>query len=45
MPIDREHQDHRRKTLLELLAERPVRRQMEIGNALRKAGAAAEDFT
>ena len=38
MAIDREHQDHRRKTILELLAERPVRRQMEIGNALRQAG-------
>lgn len=38
MPIDREHQDHRRKTIRELLAERPMRRQMEIGSALRKAG-------
>ena len=38
MAIDREHQDHRRKTILELLAERPVRRQMEIGKALRQAG-------
>jgi transcriptional regulator of arginine metabolism len=38
MAIDREHQDHRRKKILELLAERPMRRQMEIGNALRKAG-------
>ena len=38
MAIDREHQDHRRKTILELLAERPMRRQMEIGTALRKAG-------
>lgn len=38
MPIDREHQDHRRKTILELLAERPMRRQIEIGRALRKLG-------
>jgi transcriptional regulator of arginine metabolism len=38
MPIDREQQDHRRKKILELLAERPIRRQMEIGSALRKAG-------
>ncbi len=38
MPIDREHQDHRRKTILQLLAERPMRRQIEIGSALRQAG-------
>jgi transcriptional regulator of arginine metabolism len=38
MGIDREHQDYRRKTILELLAERPMRRQIEIGRALRKMG-------
>ena len=27
MPIDREHQDHRRKAILEILAERPMRRR------------------
>jgi transcriptional regulator of arginine metabolism len=38
MPIDREYQDHRRKTILELLAERPMKRQLDIGRALRKLG-------
>lgn len=38
MPIDRAHQDHRQKTILELLASRPMRRQIEIGRALRKLG-------
>jgi len=38
MPIDREYQDHRRKTILELLADRPMRRQLDIGRALRKMG-------
>ena len=38
MPIDREVQDHRRKAMLELLASRPMRRQIEIGRALRKMG-------
>jgi transcriptional regulator of arginine metabolism len=38
MPIDREQQDHRRKAILEILAERPLRRQIEIGRALRKMG-------
>ncbi|HEX3554175.1 MAG TPA: hypothetical protein VIA62_13195 [Thermoanaerobaculia bacterium] len=38
MPIDREYQDQRRKTILELLASRPMRRQIEIGRALRKLG-------
>jgi len=38
MPIDREHQDHRRRALIELLAERPMSRQIEIGRALRKQG-------
>jgi len=38
MPIDREHQDHRRRAILELLAERPMSRQIEIGRALRKQG-------
>ncbi len=36
MAIDREHQNYRRKTILELLADRPMRRQIEIGRALRK---------
>ncbi|HEX7182853.1 MAG TPA: hypothetical protein VF756_13500 [Thermoanaerobaculia bacterium] len=38
MAIDREYQDHRRKVILEILADRPVRRQMELGRALRKMG-------
>jgi transcriptional regulator of arginine metabolism len=38
MSIDREYQDRRRRALLELLAERPMSRQMEIGRVLRKQG-------
>lgn len=38
MAIDREVQDQRRKMILELLADRPMRRQVEIGRALRKLG-------
>jgi len=38
MSIDREHQDYRRRTILELLAERPMKRQLDIGRALRKMG-------
>jgi transcriptional regulator of arginine metabolism len=38
MPIDREYQDQRRRTILELLASRPMGRQIEIGRALRKLG-------
>ena len=38
MPIDREFQDHRRKAILEILAERPMRKQIEIVRALRKLG-------
>ena len=38
MPIDREFQDRRRKALIEILAAQPVRRQVEIGRALRKQG-------
>jgi transcriptional regulator of arginine metabolism len=38
MGIDREHQDHRRKALLELLASNSMRRQIEIGRALRRQG-------
>ena len=38
MAIDREYQDHRRKVILEILADRPVRRQSELGRALRKMG-------
>jgi transcriptional regulator of arginine metabolism len=38
MPIDREVQGHRRKAMLELLASRPIGRQIEIGRALRKMG-------
>ena len=38
MPIDREYQDQRRKAILQLLAERPMGRQIEIGRALRKLG-------
>ncbi len=38
MPIDREFQDHRRKAILEILADRPIRRQIDLGRALRKMG-------
>jgi transcriptional regulator of arginine metabolism len=38
MPIEREYQDHRRKTILKLLTEQPMKRQIEIGRALRKMG-------
>jgi transcriptional regulator of arginine metabolism len=38
MSIDREHQNHRRKVIIELLKERPMKRQIEIGRALRKMG-------
>ena len=38
MPIDREFQDRRRKALLEILRDQPVRRQVELGRALRKQG-------
>src|SRR4051795_10152736 len=38
MPINREVQDRRRKAILEMLAERPATRQIEIGRALRKLG-------
>jgi len=38
MPIDREYQDQRRKTILEILVSSPMRRQIEIGRALRKLG-------
>ena len=38
MPIDREFQDRRRKVMLEILAAQPIRRQVEIGRALRKQG-------
>ena len=38
MPIDREMQDHRRKAILELMATQPMRRQVELGRALRKMG-------
>jgi len=38
MPIDREYQDQRRKTILEILAASPMRRQIEIGRALRRQG-------
>lgn len=38
MPIDREFQDHRRRAILEILTDQPVRRQIDIGRALRKRG-------
>jgi transcriptional regulator of arginine metabolism len=38
MPIDRELQDQRRKAILEILAERPFKKQNDIGRALRKLG-------
>jgi transcriptional regulator of arginine metabolism len=38
MPIDREYQNQRRRTILELLVSRPMGRQIEIGRALRKLG-------
>jgi transcriptional regulator of arginine metabolism len=38
MPIDRAYQDSRRRAILQLLAERPMTRQIEIGRALRRQG-------
>ena len=38
MPIDREHQDRRRKAVVEILAATPVKKQIEIVRALRKLG-------
>ena len=38
MPIDREFQDQRRKAIIEILAERPISRQIDLGRALRKMG-------
>jgi transcriptional regulator of arginine metabolism len=38
MSIDRENQDRRRRALVALLADRPMRRQMDIGRELRKQG-------
>jgi transcriptional regulator of arginine metabolism len=38
MPIEREYQDRRRRAILEILAAHPMRRQIEIGRALRKMG-------
>jgi transcriptional regulator of arginine metabolism len=38
MGIDREHQNYRRRTILEILAEKPMKRQLDIGRALRRMG-------
>ena len=38
MPIDRETQDHRRKAIMQLMAAHSIRRQVELGSALRKQG-------
>ena len=38
MPIDREFQDRRRKAIIEILAERPIGRQIDLTRALRKMG-------
>jgi transcriptional regulator of arginine metabolism len=38
MPIEREYQDRRRRAILEILAAHPMRRQIEIGRALRRMG-------
>jgi transcriptional regulator of arginine metabolism len=38
MPIDREFQDRRRKALMEIVTADSIRRQIEIGRALRKQG-------
>ncbi|HEX9945865.1 MAG TPA: hypothetical protein VGG03_27985 [Thermoanaerobaculia bacterium] len=38
MPIEREYQDNRRRAIVEILAAQPMRRQVEIGRALRKMG-------
>jgi len=38
MPIDREHQEQRRKAILEILASTPAKRQLDIVRALRKQG-------
>ena len=42
MPIDREYQDQRRKTILELLASRPMGRQIENGRAREPRAPVAE---
>lgn len=38
MPIDREHQDRRRKAVVDILATTPAKKQIEIVRALRKLG-------
>lgn len=38
MPIDREFQDRRRKAIVEILADQPARKQIEIVRNLRKQG-------
>lgn len=38
MPIDREHQDRRRKAVVDILATTPVKKQIEIVRTLRKLG-------
>lgn len=38
MPIDREFQDRRRKAIVEILADQPAKKQIEIVRALRKLG-------
>ncbi|MEA2560920.1 MAG: transcriptional regulator of arginine metabolism [Acidobacteriota bacterium] len=38
MPIHREFQDRRRKMIVEILADKPMKRQVEIVRSLRKLG-------
>jgi transcriptional regulator of arginine metabolism len=38
MPIEREYQDQRRRAIVQILASEPMKRQIEIGRALRKMG-------
>ena len=38
MPIHREHRDRRRKVIIEILADKPPKKQVEIVRALRKLG-------
>ena len=38
MPIDREHQDRRRKMIVEMLGAAPVKKQVELVRSLRKQG-------
>lgn len=38
MPIEREYQDQRRRAIVQILETQPMKRQIEIGRALRRMG-------